>query len=625
MAEQLTAGTLPAGALRSSKQDWIRQYPPLAALVIALLITVLVLPNALNLPQSNPSTVLEYAPVPPDDSTPPPDVGSVSALGLGTSSTLSNPQGLTIKPTGPEKPKDTGRGLTPKEKRCVGKPLRQTEDPNSPPCVPYFDGDNGGETWQGVTGEEVRVLIYHQTYMRGSGETTPAQNSYCDIDASVPNETVGCVDGNTGIKDVYPVRVARAYSKYFNDRFQTYRRKVRFFVFFSGADSASKRSSDAADNWQRLKPFAVIDKASFGGFNDVYAKAMAKRQVSVYGQFAGLRNQFYRDLAPMVWSFFPDIEHAADLYTSYICTKVAPFPVTHAGDDKNSEKMNGLPRKYALMYTTDPKYTGYTYLADLVRQGLKNCPNGAKVDIVTEIQFNRSTYSTDRSPESANEARLNVAKLKQNKVTTVLWAGGYEAQHTPAAALGQYYPEWILSGDQQNDTLNHARNQDEDVWSHAWAVSNLLNESKLADSPCRQAFREASPGSTELFEEGDACNFYRSFFTLFKAIQVAGPELNPTTIDQGHHAIPRQASTSPFVAACFYDPGDYTCVKDAQEIWWDKDAPDPEGDEDVKGCWRMVNNGSRYLAGTWDNQYSVFANPNDICNTVSAQGYIYTP
>src|SRR5688572_3792251 len=36
-------------------------------------------------------------------------------------------------------------------RRCVGDPPRQIEDPQSPPCVPYWSGDNGGATTKGVT------------------------------------------------------------------------------------------------------------------------------------------------------------------------------------------------------------------------------------------------------------------------------------------------------------------------------------------------------------------------------------------------------------------------------------------------------------------------------------------
>ena len=43
-------------------------------------------------------------------------------------------------------------------KRCVGDPPRQTEDPQSPPCVAYWTGDNGGATWKGVTHTTVTVV-----------------------------------------------------------------------------------------------------------------------------------------------------------------------------------------------------------------------------------------------------------------------------------------------------------------------------------------------------------------------------------------------------------------------------------------------------------------------------------
>ena len=69
--------------------DWARRYPPLLSVAIALVIAIAVLPSALNLPQSNPSTTLEFAPVPPEDDAPPPPPGSnLGELGLGSTSGL---------------------------------------------------------------------------------------------------------------------------------------------------------------------------------------------------------------------------------------------------------------------------------------------------------------------------------------------------------------------------------------------------------------------------------------------------------------------------------------------------------------------------------------------------------
>src|SRR5438445_10729040 len=75
----------------SRRGRWSRGYPPLILLALAVIAVVIILPSSLNLPQSNPTTVLEYAPVPPQDKNQPPIQGNLSTLGLSTSHTLALP------------------------------------------------------------------------------------------------------------------------------------------------------------------------------------------------------------------------------------------------------------------------------------------------------------------------------------------------------------------------------------------------------------------------------------------------------------------------------------------------------------------------------------------------------
>ena len=614
--------TEPTVQAQSKNQAVLRKYPPLIFLVIVLLIAALVLPSALNLPQANPTTVLEYAPVPPEDESPPSAEGNVSSLGLGTSSGLTTGAPPSVPKVDPQK--KGGSGKKPVTKRCVGKPLRQTEDPNSPPCVPFFEGDNGGATWQGVTADEIIVLVYIDAYMRTDGESSPFRE-YCDIDKA-PNSDPGCRDNFTGngqgVEDIDPVKGIRALSKYFNERFQTYDRKVHFWMYFSGASSAAARRADASANWEKLKPFAVLDNAVFGGFNEAYQDAVIRRRTNVYGSFVGLANSYYRKFAPQMWSFWPDLEHAVDMYVTYVCTKVAGFPVAHS----DIAGANGKARVFALMSSNDPDFPGLAYYAELAELGIRNCPNGAKLDIKEEVTYSRNQYSTDAHPDAPQEARDNIAKMRGAGITTILWLQGYETAHSVAAKNEEWYPEWVFAGDQLNDAINTARDQQQDVWAHAWGISNFQNEANPNEKPCVQAFREADPSydATVGNASFDSCNYYRNIFQVFKSIQLAGPHLSPETVDQGHHAIPRYKSTDPRVAACYYDPGDYTCVKDANEIWWDSNAPDPEAEADEKGCYRMVFNGTRFQAGQWTAGDDVFKNRSDPCNTVEAQGFLGT-
>src|SRR5581483_5906623 len=100
-------------------------------------------------------------------------------------------------------------------------------------------------------------------------------------------------------------------------------------------------------------------------------------------------------------------------------------------------------------------------------------------------------------------------------------------------------------------------------------------------------------------------------------IQVSGPRLNPADMNEGFHAIPAVASSSPYVPACFYEPGDYTCVKDAMLDWWNPTGQDPA--DTAKGCWAMTSGGHRLLSGQWPRQDLAAAKrQSDPCNTQGA-------
>lgn len=578
---------------------------------------LVIMPSALNLPQANPSTVLEYAPVPPDkNEPPPPQVGSLSSLGLGSSNTLSAGTKPPVPPVG------KGNGKTPITKQCIGDPPRQTEDPNSPPCVPFFQGSNGGATWQGVSKDQITILLYTSggTITTGNDtapEQSPNDGTYCDADAK-PNSNPNCFDTNSNAHDHYILRDARALSRYFNERFQTYGRHVHLWVYYSNASATPGiRRADAQDNWEKLKPFAVIDYAYFGGYNSDYDEAMTRRRIAVISNFAALPNSLYRQNQPYLWTFWPDVEHWADQYFSYLCAKVVPNKVSHSG---NSGDM-GKTRRYGLLSTSNDGYPGFKQFADMIASKLAaGCPGEPKPDIAGRWYFPNAIFSVDNDPNATTSAQQNVAEMRAKNVTTVLVLGGTESETGKAMDSANWLPEIVIAGDLNNDIANSPTYEDQTAWRHAWVVSNLLREDKRQDVPCKQAYREADPyGSQD--DEVSACVIYRSMFMLFRSIQVAGPYLSPGAVDQGNHAVPRVASNDPYTAACFFDPGDYSCVKDAVEEWWDPDAPYPGGTNPAnnggtKGCWKMINEGKRYLSGTWPKNDVVFKNPNDICNDV---------
>ncbi len=588
----------------------LRDHPPLVIALSLLLAMLSALPSSLNLPRSDPAETLEYAPVPPENQDAPPPSGNFSTLGLGASSSTA----ALTEETPPETPSDGaigGRAVkSPSTKRCVGNPPRQTEDPLSPPCVSRFEGDNFGSTYIGVARDEVRVLFYIDS--SSGGRPLPGSTSRADDEWA----RTGYVDFLEPAADNEEprARMLRVWQRYFNERYQTYGRLVHFFAYFNGgARTPEQRRADAVDNLERIRPFAVVN---FAATNTVpYVAAMTRRGVLVFaaGSFGsvGESKSYFTSSRGLIWSFDPTIEHRARLFTSWVCRKVVPFAVSSSGSE-----FVGRPRKLGLLSQKSDRTPELEAYARLIRSGIQACGGNFAVDVT----FPQAQVPT-QSPQPAID---NIARFRTNNVTTIIWAGGGDSAHSQQAARTGYFPEWIVAPDGLNDTTFMAQFQDQTAWQYAWVMTPQTRQGQPSEQQCSQAAKEADPAAPQIDVTNWGCPQYPYVQHLFIAIQVAGPRLGPPSIEKGFRAIPPIASSNPSVPACFYEPNDYTCVKDAMAEWWDPDGRDPAGNR--PGCWRMPEGGRRYLTGYGDDSTwpatDLAAERNldsDVCNAQGAQ------
>jgi hypothetical protein len=288
------------------------------------------------------------------------------------------------------------------------------------------------------------------------------------------------------------------------------------------------------------------------------------------------------------------------MFTTHLCKKLIPFPVTFSGNPGE----NGMKRKLGLIYTTDPGRPDLAALKDYVIREVQRC--GGR--FAATATFPRPNVADGTSPDYAAPA---MASFKQQGITTVVWAGGYETYFSHAANKLAYSPEWVLAGDGKLESINGGELQDQAEWAHAWVIANVTwKKSATNQQPCYTAYKEADPAAEDGLVGTYACPMYNDWRQLFTAIQVAGPRLTPHTIDQGFHAIPAVSSTDATVPACYYDADDYTCVKDAISMWWDSTAT----------CWRATEQGKRYVAGSWpDGDITAQRDPSrDGCNQYGA-------
>ncbi|MFN2609896.1 MAG: hypothetical protein ABR507_03345 [Actinomycetota bacterium] len=465
---------------------------------------------------------------------------------------------------------------------------RQTEDPNSPPCQPYFEGDNGGQTSPGVTGDEVRVLLYLNTAITVNGsdaEQSPPKGTYCDVDLLDCNG-----DGKPDADPHVYLRVANTLSRYFNARFQTYNRHVHFYAYY-GADfpSTAQQRAEAEDNYLHISPFAVVDVGSLSSFKADYYDAMARHGVMVFSgvDTAAQSGLFFSKHAPYVWNWWPDAEHRADLYANYVCDKVKVTNVTEG-------PFAGQPRTYAIYTTADYSYPVEQLIGQLVRQKVQSC--GILIDNRDVFTYPHSGYLLEATAKDQAVAANNALRMRRGNYNTVLYAGGSEAEISKATERLGYLPQWIVLGDGKIDGGATGNAQGQIAWSHAWVVSNQSQVGAPEEQPGYRAYNEMEPNSQDA---SWAPVYYAGFFMIFDAIQLAGPRLEPQSVDTGLHAIAPYQSTALDSPALFFDPGDYTFVKDALETWWDPLSFGESGS--ITGCYRVVpprNTSSSWMSST---------------------------
>jgi hypothetical protein len=569
--------TAPSGRGAQTAQDWgPYRFAPLAALALIIGILAFALPSSLNLPQTNPTETAEYAPVPPSDETPPP-IGNLSALGLAESSSIED-SGLLDEPIG--NLPDLTQKPSAATYRCVGNPPRQTEDPLSPPCVGHYDGNNGGATYQGVTGEEIRVLWYIDgggQYETSQGFEPAPVSKYEDMGKPPPPEG----------EFIY-TRIIRGWQRYFNSRFQTYKRFVHFYIYWSGPDQTPEgRRADAAETYARIKPFAVLSQARNN--QDAFLEAMAQRGVLNFGSVSGRDQSFFAKYPKLIWGYPPSIQQQARMFSTYLCTKVVGKPVQFSGNAAD----NGRPRVLGMLSTVDPARSGYRTFSRLVKREVEACGGRFAEDLTFPV-----AGSDNQAANPPQVAAQNIASFQSSNVTTIIWPQGQDTSHSKTAQSVGYLPEWVVAGDLVMEGALNGGQQGQAAWNRAFMVTTVTKLETSRQQQCFLAFKEAEPDAPD---DPDvtlhACNLYRDPFQLFLGIQVAGPQLHPNSIDRGFRAIPKIASTDPKIPACYYDDGDYTCVKDVHVGWWDSSG---QSSAPTPGCYRLVDDGRRYRAGTWD-------------------------
>jgi hypothetical protein len=571
---------------------------------MALLLLLVIVPLALRANPSPPPQIAEFNPSEQQIKEAPPDQSTAFGLGGqgsgsgGSGSGLggelgANPLTALGHLAGSPFPLDASR-----VRHCVGNPPRQTEDPQSPPCVSYFfEGDNGGATAKGVTRDEI-VIAYGELGQPKLGDEE------------------------------------KAYEKYFNSRFEFYGRKLKLVPFTPGATSCQGCYSGGPDPTvdstaavmvgQQIGAFAAVNYPARQGKKSYFYNEL-KRQgvigIDADGTISTVAD--YTANQPYQWNYYPAWDTDENNMVAWICSRlVGPnhdrlASFTQAPLSGTKRRFGLVVGKYADKSTPD--------FSVLQRGLLGSCGTSL---VVSQLDYSASSVDFQNSVALMQHPTANPV---DPSVTTILCfcEGGVEGidgmYHLwiQAASNAGFFPEYIV---------DHVYGQDRAIWlafdppcdnqfgvacsptnrNHTFGMLPDQKYVDVANLPCYYTAREADPSVSSNCAtmesggvDGQGAFGYHALLLLAAGIQTAGKILTPQTFQEGLFRTvfsnPDCAGPPLYQSCVGFGGGSHSMAQDYVETWASSNDPSNDTNGINAGyCYGSGGDlGPRYHLGNW--------------------------
>lgn len=433
-------------------------------------------------------------------------------------------------------------------------------DPYSPPCT-SFTGSNGGSTWRGVTSSCI-YINYRQT----------TDQSFQQTLAQLAGASLQDTNADT-------IRTINALITYFNQRYQFYGRKLCPKTYTGSGSLANELQG----NGQAQAEADSLHTKSEGVFADIsaesepYAADLAQQGILAFGD-PYLSTGWHQQYAPYAWSVATEGTYVAQMAANYSVAKLCPAgsPASFAGGS-----WKGKPRKFALLA---PENSWYQTSVQVAAQYMISHGCGSSANIVPY------TYVLDLGTES-EQAKTLMAKLQSDGVTTILCGCDpiFPVYFSTSASQSNYYPELVEVGVALTDQDYVGQLYNQAFWAHAFGISPNEPNVNYTQSIGYAAYHAVDPTTTPAFFVNQ---IYEQLAQLAVGLQMAGPDLTPTTFEKGMFNY--SPHLGPF-GLWGWGAGQYTVPNDVREVCWNPNAPSPWNGK--PGAWITGSGGQRWSFG----------------------------
>ena len=544
------------------------RYLPLAAIVAIQLLIVAVAPSTMSNQSVGTGGGTSSGFTPGDGSSEgefvDPETGAPVADGSGAGGVSSDPAAGGSGGGGEGATPGGGEGGTPggpdgesgDKSHCKGdRQFDPAIDFYAPPCVPKSNGQNPGATYQGVTDKEIKIVQY-----LGAGD--PAVNAILEAQGALVE------------KPQYDAYNAVA-TKFINERFELYGRKVVIKTFQGTCDTIPPDISCLQGEMRKLvqqeKPFAVMWNTSL--CSACFAELSKLRTVNLGGW--NFRDEFGQRWRPFHYDVTMSgtrlAQHAGRFWCQQLAGHNAEFSRNYAGKK----------RQLGVIATNDPENQ------NTIEIDLK-----AEISKCGESYGNRKYFYEQDISTADQQRRAGVLAQRGNATdpnddaTSVmcfcdLVAPAFLYQEED---VQQYYPENIVTGTGFMDADESAQAYIGTVgcpqggrcaFEGAFGFKSISDMEKEFTGPGHRVFKAGGGSGQTPFETADLHWDYLNL--MASSIQMAGPNLNPETFEQGAFRLGARGDAKHVLRQI--SPGNYQWAQDVMRAYWSSTKPSPYNGE----------------------------------------------
>ncbi len=478
-----------------------------------------------------------------------------------------------------------GTGTTSSGAQCTPS-TPQFDSPYAPPCLPKFTGNNGGATYNGVTANTITLV---EREFPSAADTEEIEAEAKAAGGAIPQVIS---------------QVQQVFLNYFNSVYDLYGRKVVITPYTTqasftteelgqGQPQACADADTIANQMHAFGETGMTNGDSYGGTGPFSTCAAQDHLVEFDGD-PYYDEAAFEALNPYVWSITQNCNTITDSEAEVVATMLGGKKAIYAGDPTLKDQV----RKFAAFVPNVPQYLNCT--KDFVNL-VENKYHINKSELSPSFDYNLDIATFQQSAQQA------IIQFKAAGVTTVICSADPFSLGllTKAAAAQNYHPEWFMTGSAETDLDQVAQGLYDlpEIQGHMFGLSESAPSTDTTgpQSLAGQLYQKLTGHAIPKGTDGN----YGALVEIFNDLQAAGPDLTPSNMARGIHALPTLGAPAYQYGQWTYNVGptgtpgvgDHTAADDARFVYWDGTKTSPLNG--VTGTFVPVFGGKRFSLGQW--------------------------